>query len=46
MLTFFIQHGGLDKSWEEVGAEGLMLALISVLVLVVLLLRRIPKIGT
>ena len=46
LLTFFIQHGGLDTSWEEVGAEGLMLALISVLVLVVLLLRRIPKIGT
>ena len=46
LLTFFIQHGGLDSSWEEVGAEGLMLALISVLVLVVLLLRRIPKIGT
>ena len=46
LLTFFIQHGGLDASWEEVGAEGLMLALISVIVLVVLLLRRIPKIGT
>ena len=46
LLTFFIQHGGLDASWEEVGAEGLMLALISVLVLCVLLLRRIPKIGT
>lgn len=46
LLTFFIQHGGLDSSWEEVGAEGLMLALISVLVLVVLLLRRIPKIDT
>ena len=46
LLTFFIQHGGLDASWEEVGAEGFMLALISVLVLIVLLLRRIPKIGT
>ena len=46
LLTFFIQHGGLDASWEEVGAEGLMFALTSVLVLVVLLLRRIPKIGT
>ena len=46
LLTFFIQHGGIEASWEEVGAEGLMLALISVLVLGVLLLRRIPKIGT
>ena len=46
LLTFFIQHGSLDASWEEVGAEGLMFALTSVLVLVVLLLRRIPKIGT
>ena len=46
LLTFFIQHGGIDSSWEEVGAEGLMLALISVLVLGILLLSRIPKIGT
>lgn len=46
LLTFSIQHGGLDTSWGEVGAEGLMLALISVLVLVVLLLWRIPKVGT
>ena len=45
LLTFFIQHGGLDASWEEVGSEGLMLVMISVLVLGVLLLRRIPKIG-
>ena len=45
LLTFFIQHGGLDASWEEVGAEGLILVLISVLVLGILLLRRIPKIG-
>ena len=46
LLAFFIQHGGLDTSWEEVGAEGLILALISVLVLVVLLLRHIPRINT
>ena len=46
LLTFFIQHGGLDASWEEVGAEGLMLVVMSVLVLALLLLRRIPKIGT
>ena len=46
LLTFFIQHGGLGASWEEVGAEGLMLVVMSVLVLALLLLRRIPKIGT
>ena len=46
LLTFFIQHGGLDASWEEVGAERLMLVVMSVLVLALLLLRRIPKIGT
>jgi len=45
LLTFFIQHGDLDSSWEEVGSEGLMLTLISVLILSVILLRRIPKIG-
>ena len=45
LLTFFIQHGGIDASWEEVGAEGLILVLISVLVLGILLLRLIPKIG-
>ena len=44
LLTFFIQHGGIDASWEEVGAEELMLALMSVLVLGILLVRRIPKI--
>ena len=43
LLTFFIQHGGIDASWEEVGAEGLMLVIISVIVLGILLLRRIPK---
>ena len=46
LLTFFIQHGGLDASWEDVGAEQLMLALMSALVLAVLLLRRIPKIAS
>ena len=46
LLTFFIQHGGIDKSWEEVGANGLMLVLISTLVLGILLLRLIPKIAT
>ena len=46
LLTFFIQHGGLDASWEEVGAERLMLVLVSALVLGVLLLTRIPKIST
>ena len=46
LLTFFIQHGGLDSSWEEVGAEGLTMAMISVLVLIVILSKRIPKIGT
>ena len=45
LLTFFIQHGGIDASWEEVGAEGFILALTSVLVLGILLLWRIPKVG-
>ena len=31
LLSFFIQHCGIDASWEDVGAEGLMLSLISVL---------------
>ena len=43
LLTFFIQHGGIDASWEEVGAEGLMLVLISVLVLGILLLKNIVR---
>jgi len=46
MLTFFIQHGGLDASWEEVGTEQFMLVVISVLVLALLLIMRIPKIST
>ena len=46
LLTFFIQHCGIDGSWEDVGAEGLMLSLISVVVLVILLLRNIPNIAT
>ena len=46
LLTFFIQHGGIDASWEDVGAEQLILALMSALVLGVLLLRRIPKIAS
>ena len=46
LLTFFIQHGGMDASWEDVGAEQLILALISAFVLGVLLLRRIPKIAS
>ena len=45
LITFFIQHGIIDSSWEEVGAEGLILVLISVLVLGILLSRFIPKIG-
>ena len=45
LLTFFIQHGGIDASWEDVGEERLVLVVISVLILALLLLRRIPKIG-
>ena len=45
LITFFIQHGIIDSSWEEVGAEGFILVLISVLVLGILLSRFIPKIG-
>ena len=46
VMTFFIQHGGIDASWQEVGEEGLMLVLISVLVLGLLLLGRTLKIFT
>ena len=46
LLTFFIQHGVIDSSWEEVGAEGFILVLMSVLILGILIPRCIPKIGT
>ena len=46
LLTFFIQHGGIDASWEDVGTEQFMLVVISVLVLALLLIMRIPKIST
>ena len=46
VMTFFIQHGGLDASWQEVGEEGLMLIVISVLVLGLLLIGRTSKIFT
>ena len=45
LISFFIQLGIIDSSWEEVGAEGLILVLISVIVLGILLSRFIPKIG-
>ena len=46
VMTFFIQHGGIDSSWQEVGEEGLMLVLISVFVLGLFLLDRNSKINT
>ena len=46
VMTFFIQHGGIDASWQEVGEEGLMLIVISVLVLGLLLIGRTSKIFT
>ncbi|GIR13232.1 MAG: hypothetical protein CM15mP23_18070 [Cryomorphaceae bacterium] len=46
VITFFIQHGGIDSSWQEVGEEGLMLVLISVFVLGLFLLDRNSKINT
>lgn len=46
LMTFYIQHGGIEESWQEVGEEGLMLVLISILVLGLLLLSRTSKICT
>lgn len=46
VITFFIQHGCMDDSWEDFGAEGLMSVLISTLVLGILLQKFIPKIAT
>ena len=46
VMTFFIQHGGIDASWQEVGEEGLVLVVISVLVLGLLLIGRTSKIFT
>ena len=44
LLTFFIQHGSLDSSWEDIGSEMFILVLISSLFLGALLLISVPKI--
>jgi len=45
IITFMIQHDGLDASWEMIGVESILLVLLATFVLVGVLLKFTPKFG-